>query len=210
MRKLTADSGNTNPSMTYDWFIEFFRNSGPIADIAACYAEVTGETDLVSLFAELGCTMSGSAASSMLDHQVPKDLDLYFKSHEDFEAAVQKFEELGKVFDPVYASKNAITYRVVRKGPVDGVLHEAQTQIQLCRTRIYRNPIARHRTFDFQHCMFSVDFRDRKVIFAKRTLECIFNKKLIFNTAYPNLNAIVRMSKFLNRDSQLVIGNVSR
>lgn len=131
--------------------------------------------------------VSGGCTASLLQNEVPKDYDIYFK----YESPAKRIVEL-YTNDPSYMNEVAVyeeKYRDVEIGQM--VITEnavtLKNNLQLI-TKHYGTPQEIRSTFDFVHCLPYYDTEDDRLYISRDQYDCCVNKVLKVN----NLNNYTR------------------
>jgi hypothetical protein len=129
--------------------------------------------------------VAGGAIASLLNHEIPRDFDVYLRNEYALENIAQYYDRSSrhKSYYPVYATQNAITL-------ADGI------QVIL---RFHGEPEQITQNFDFLHCKGFYTMWDGEMTIPPESLKVIVNKQLHYvSNKYP-IGSLIRMCKFVSR-----------
>lgn len=160
----------------------------------------TKMTDLYELLKEKNAIIAGGVITSIVSGQDINDIDIYFRSEEDFK------EVLGTVYQNYFLTLCFATEK-------SATLTNGESHIQLIRYRWFKDVEDIFSDFDFTCCMGAFDLKTEEVILHKDMMKDIAARRLIFtgNTKFP-ISTLGRINKYqtrgysINRNNLMKIG----
>lgn len=117
--------------------------------------------------------IAGGAFKDVLDNKMPRDIDIWFETSEDFNAAVRTFGYGGRDYKSNFANDNAYGYR-----------HELGLNVELIKHQ-FGYPEDVLESFDFTVAKFALD-QHGGIIYHKDYFEHLKAKSLVMEGYAPN------------------------
>ena len=131
--------------------------------------------------------IAGGCFKSIFAEQKPHDIDMFFRSSEDFTKAIMYFKEHKEEYTPGYENRNVESFIHTRTG----------TRIE-CVRKIYGSPIDIISQFDFTIAKFAYEIESEppededgdweymdKIIYHHKFFEHLVMKRLVVDDAMP-------------------------